>query len=66
MAEQGSKKGKGNVKIDDLKQKPLTKDEEDSTKGGLSTGGVIFRPPSLGGGTVPRADVTHTTDDDLD
>ena len=66
MPGEGPKKGKGKVKIDDLKQKPLTRDEEDSTKGGLSTGGVIFRPPSLGAGTVPRADVSHTDNDDLD
>ena len=64
MADDGSKKKKGKVKIDDLKQKPLTKDEEDATKGGLMTGGLTVGP--IYGTSTPRVDRTYTNPDDVD
>ena len=65
MAGNDPKKGKGKVKIDDLKSKPLTTKEQELTKGGVLSGGPIVRAP-MAGGTTPRADTTYTDPDDVD
>lgn len=59
------KKGKEKIKIDDLKQKPLTAKEEDVTKGGLMTGGLTKGGPLFGTST-PRVDRSFTDPDDVD
>ena len=66
MPGEGSKKGKGKskIKIEDLKEKKLTKDEEESTKGGLMSGGLTVGP--LFGTSTPRVDRTFTNPDDVD
>ena len=60
MSDKGKKK---KVKIDDLKQRPLTPEEKAGTRGGIATKPPIFQPPQ--GTTTPRSD-RWTTDGGTD
>ncbi len=58
------KRKKKKVKINDLKDRPLTSEEQAATRGGVvNRPGPIFQPPH--GTTTPRAD-RWTTDDGSD